>query len=72
MQYSLFKMASSAPGILAYKALNGMHQIYTLLNMKTEADSVRTRLDLFHSAFNHTFYNKETPTFKHTLHNLTN
>ncbi len=46
--------------ILAYKALNGMHQIYTLLNMKTEADSVRTRLDLFHSAFNHTFYNKET------------
>lgn len=46
--------------ILAYKALNGVQKIYSLLNLHTEADSIRICLNRFRSAFYRTFYNKKT------------
>lgn len=46
--------------ILAYKALNGIQKIYTMLNLKNNADSIQVHLDKFRRSFHHTFYNKKT------------
>lgn len=46
--------------ILAYKALNGIQKIYTMLNLKNDADSIQVHLDKFRKSFHHIFYNKKT------------
>lgn len=46
--------------ILAYRALKGMKEIYTLLDLNTKADSIEIHLNRFRSSFHRVFYNKET------------
>lgn len=46
--------------ILAYRALKGMKEIYTMLELTEDVQMIGTQLSLFREAFHQTFFNPET------------